>query len=105
MKGKGEGGKGGLPLREGKGGREEETEEKGRARRGGEGGQGRGGDRKGVRFFFSADLATLKPPGKFDISGIVIIFFAKFTTLTEEASSHILCKFRCNIWLRAQGRI
>ena len=29
------------------------------------------------------------PQEKFDISGIVVNFFAKFTVLTEEASGHI----------------
>jgi len=31
-----------------------------------------------------------KPLGKFDISGTVLMFFAKFTTLTEKDSGHII---------------
>jgi len=42
------------------------------------------------------------PYEKFDISGIVVNFFAKFTMITEEDSGHISCKFHWNIWLHSK---
>jgi len=42
------------------------------------------------------------PKEKFDISGMVVNFFAIFTAFTEEDSGHITCKFHCNIWLHSK---
>ena len=42
------------------------------------------------------------PLEKLDISGIVVNFFVKFTTFSEEDSGHISCKFHCNIWLHSK---
>ena len=42
------------------------------------------------------------PRKKFDISGMVVNFFAKFTVLTEEDSDHIFCKIHRNIWLHSK---
>jgi len=42
------------------------------------------------------------PQEKFDISGIVVIFFIKFTVFREEDSCHISCTFHCNISLHLE---
>jgi len=36
-------------------------------------------------------LYRVRPWEKFDISGIIVNFFANFTVLTEEDSDHTLC--------------
>ena len=42
------------------------------------------------------------PYEKFDISGVVVTFVAKFTAFIEEDSGHISCKFLCVIWLHSK---
>jgi len=42
---------------------------------------------------YRARQKKLIPLEKFDISGIVADFFAKFTAFIEEDSSHICCEF------------
>jgi len=42
------------------------------------------------------------PQEKFDISGIEVNFFIKFTVFTEEDSGHISCIFYCNISLHSE---